>query len=63
MRIQSKISINITFTNGKAQDVKSFLEKHPLITYGQIFLWGIEGIKTDEAITEDLKKKVKDLVK
>lgn len=63
MRIQEKIGINITFVNGKAKEVKSFLEKHPKITYGQIFLRGIEGIKTDEEVTEELKQRAKDLIK
>ncbi len=61
MQIKQKIGINITFVNGKAKEVKSFLESHKY-SYPKVFLRGIEGLLTDEQVTEDLRNKVKDLV-
>ena len=62
MQIKEKISINITFVNSKAKEVKSFLESHSY-TYPKVFLRGIEGLLCDEGISEGLKNKAKNLVK
>ena len=63
MQIKKRLTFTITLVNSEAERIKEFKDSRPNLTHRIVYLRGVEGLLTDEAITEDLKGKVKDLIK
>ena len=63
MQIKKRLTFTITLVNSEAEKIKEFKDSRTNLTHRIVYLRGVEGLLTDEAVTENLKGKVKNLVK
>jgi len=61
-KLREILDVSARFFDGEAHYVAKFLEERPKLTHKRLVLRGIEGILTDEGVSQELIKKVKDLV-